>query len=76
MNLNSITSMFKSNDVVLAVGLVIIISMMILPLPAPLLDVLLTLNISLSVIIMLVCLFTKEPLEYSSFPIICLFQLW
>ena len=40
--------------------------------PAPLLDVLLTLNISLSVIIMLVCLFTKEPLEYSSFPIILL----
>ena len=72
MNLNNIAGMFKSNDVVLAVGLVIIISMMILPLPAPLLDVLLTLNISLSVIIMLVCLFTKEPLEYSSFPIILL----
>ncbi len=72
MNLSNITSLFKSNDVVLAVGLVIIISMMILPLPAPLLDVLLTLNISLSVIILLVCLFTKEPLEYSSFPIILL----
>ena len=72
MNFNNIANMFKSNDVILAVGLVIIISMMILPLPAPLLDILLTLNISLSVIIMLVCLFTKEPLEYSSFPIILL----
>ncbi len=72
MNLSTISALFKNNDVVLAVGLVIIISMMILPLPPQLLDVLLTLNISLSVIILLVCLFTKEPLEYSSFPIILL----
>ena len=56
----------------MAVGLVIIIAMMIIPLPAMLLDILLTLNISLSVIILLVCLFIKEPLEYSSFPIILL----
>ena len=56
----------------MAVGLVIIIAMMIIPLPPMLLDILLTLNISLSVIILLVCLFIKEPLEYSSFPIILL----
>lgn len=57
---------------IMAVGLVIIIAMMIIPLPPMLLDILLTLNISLSVIILLVCLFIKEPLEYSSFPIILL----
>ena len=45
---------------------------MIIPLPPMALDILLTLNISLSVIILLVCLFVKEPLEYSSFPIILL----
>ncbi len=72
MNLNALSSIFKNNDIILAVGLVIIVSMMILPLPPQLLDILLTLNISLSVIILLVCLFTKEPLEYSSFPIILL----
>lgn len=72
MNLGTLATLFKNNDVILAVGLVVIISMMILPLPPQLLDVLLTLNISLSVIILLVCLFTKEPLEYSSFPIILL----
>lgn len=72
MNLSKLSVLFKNNDIILAVGLVIIISMMILPLPPQLLDVLLTLNISLSVIILLVCLFTKEPLEYSSFPIILL----
>lgn len=56
----------------MAIGLVIIVAMMIIPLPPMLLDILLTLNISLSIIILLVCLFIKEPLEYSSFPIILL----
>lgn len=56
----------------MAVGLVIIVAMMIIPLPPMILDIMLTLNIALSVIILLVCLFVKEPLEYSSFPIILL----
>lgn len=72
MNLNSLSNILKNNDVILAVGLVIIIGMLVLPLPPVLLDFLLTINISLSVIILLVCLFTKEPLEYSTFPIILL----
>ena len=72
MNFGGFANIFKNNDIVLSVGLVIIVCMMVLPLPAPLLDVLLTLNISLSIIIMLVCLFTKEPLDYSTFPVILL----
>lgn len=72
MNLNTLSSILKNNDIIMAIGIVIIIAMMIIPLPPILLDILLTLNISLSVIILLVCLFIKEPLEYSSFPIILL----
>lgn len=72
MNYGGLSNILKNNDVILSVGLVLIVCMMILPLPAPLLDFLLTINISLSVIIMLVCLFTKEPLEYSSFPVVLL----
>lgn len=72
MQLNSLVNLLKNNDIIMAVGLVIIVAMMIIPLPPMLLDILLTLNISLSVIILLVCLFIKEPLEYSSFPIILL----
>lgn len=64
--------LLQNNDIVLAVGLVVVIGMMVLPLPSALLDFLLTINISLSVIILLVCLFTKEPLEYSTFPTILL----
>ncbi len=72
MNLNNLVSLLKNNDIIMAVGLVIIVAMMVIPLPPMMLDILLTLNISLSVIILLVCLFIKEPLEYSSFPIILL----
>lgn len=72
MEAKSLADFFKNDEVVLAIGLVVIIGMMVIPLPAPLLDVLLTVNIALSVIIMLVCLFTKEPLEYSSFPAVLL----
>src|SRR5574344_2970168 len=72
MNLSSFLKILKSSDVLMAIGLVIIIGMMLLPLPPFLLDFLLTMNISLAVIIMLVCLFVKEPLDYSSFPMVLL----
>ena len=59
--------LFKNNDIVLAIGLVVIVLMMVIPIPPHLLDLLLTINISLSVLILLVCLYTKEPLDYCSF---------
>ena len=72
MNLNKLAFLLKNNDIILAVGLVTIVAMMILPIPAELLDFLLTINISFALIILLVCLYTKEPLDYSSFPTILL----
>lgn len=70
-NLN-IKDLLKSNDIILAVGLVVIIAMMLIPLPPIILDILLTTNISLAIIILLVCLYTTEPLQYSSFPTVLL----
>lgn len=72
MDLNKLAFLLKNNDIVLAIGLVTIVAMMILPIPPELLDFLLTLNISFSIIILLVCLYTKEPLDYSTFPTILL----
>lgn len=72
MDLGKLAFLLKNNDIVLAVGLVTIVGMMVLPIPPGILDFLLTINISLSVIILLVCLYTKEPLDYSSFPTILL----
>lgn len=72
MNFGKLSNLLKNNDISLAIGLVFIVLMMIIPLPPAMLDILLTINISLSVIILLVCLYTKEPLDYSSFPTVLL----
>ncbi|MDD3436552.1 MAG: flagellar biosynthesis protein FlhA [Candidatus Gastranaerophilales bacterium] len=72
MDLKKLAFLLKNNDIVLAVGLVTIVAMMILPIPPNLLDFLLTINISFAIIILLVCLYTKEPLDYSTFPTILL----
>ena len=72
MELTKLSNILKNNDIVLAIGLVVIVCMMVIPLPAPMLDILLTLNISLAVVILLVCLYTQEPLDYSSFPTVLL----
>lgn len=72
MNKAKLAELLKNNDIVLAIGLVVIVGMMILPLPAAMLDILLTLNLAFALIIMLTCLYTKEPLDFSSFPTILL----
>ncbi len=65
--------LLKHNDVLLAVGIVFVVTMMVIPLSPLILDVFLTLNIALSVTILLVTLYTQEPLQYSTFPTILLF---
>jgi len=72
VDLSKLAKILKNDDIILAVGLVVIVCMMIIPLPAFCLDLLLTVNISLAVIILLVCLYTQEPLDYSSFPTVLL----
>jgi flagellar biosynthesis protein FlhA len=64
--------LLRYNDVVLAVVIVLIVAMMLLPIPAVVLDFLLTLNIALAITILLVTLYTQEPLQYSTFPTILL----
>jgi flagellar biosynthesis protein FlhA len=58
----------------LAVPLLVllILAMMILPLPTFMLDVLFTLNIALAMIVMLVSLNSRRPLDFSVFPTVLL----
>src|SRR5476649_466992 len=51
-----------------------ILSMMILPLPPFILDLLFTFNIVLSLMILLVAMFTQNTLEFSAFPTVLLFS--
>ncbi|WP_186429946.1 flagellar biosynthesis protein FlhA [Clostridium sp. BSD9I1] len=59
----------KNNiDIVIAFGVIAIVMMIIIPLPSWFLDVLLALNITISVVIMLLTMFTTDVLQFSSFP--------
>ncbi|MCX7103235.1 MAG: flagellar biosynthesis protein FlhA, partial [Methylobacter sp.] len=52
--------------------IVMVLSMLILPLPAFVLDLLFTFNIAFSLIILLVVVYTVKPLEFASFPTVIL----
>lgn len=53
--------------------ILLILSMMVLPLPAFILDLLFTFNIALSIMVLLVAMFTQRALEFAAFPTILLF---
>ena len=52
--------------------IVMILSMMVLPLPPFLLDVFFTFNIAISIMVMLVAMYTLKPLDFSVFPTVLL----
>ena len=69
----SIVALVKNQSNLLAVFLVIMLAVLLVPLPPFVLDLLFVINFSLSVGIILVTLYVKEPLEFSTFPTILLF---
>lgn len=58
----------KYNDLFIAVAVIFIVVMMIIPLPTFLLDILLTFNISFALVLLLVSMYTTEPLQLAIFP--------
>ncbi len=51
----------------------LIMAMLVLPLPALLLDFLFTFNIIISLVVIMIAINTRKPLEFSSFPTVLLF---
>lgn len=62
----------ENKDIALALGILIIISLLIIPLPPLLMDLLIATNLSLAVLVLLVSLYLKNPLEFSAFPTVLL----
>lgn len=63
----------KNNvDILMAFVVIAVVLMIIIPLPPMLLDVLLAFNITISVVIILLTLFTTEVLQFSVFPTLLL----
>ncbi len=58
----------------LAVPLLVfmVLAMMIVPLPPFLLDLLFTFNIALALIVLMVAVYTRKPLEFAAFPVVLL----
>lgn len=59
-------------DVYVVIAVILVVIMMVLPLPAFLLDILLACNISLSLLVLLLSMNIREPLEMSIFPTLLL----
>lgn len=62
----------SSQTIVAPVFIMMILAMMVLPLPPFILDVLFTFNIAISVMVLVVSINTKKPLEFAIFPAVLL----
>ncbi len=64
--------MLQQRDVLLPVAVVAVVAIMIVPLPTVVLDLLLIVNLSIALLILLVSMYTTEPLAFSVFPTLLL----
>jgi flagellar biosynthesis protein FlhA len=65
-------TMFLRGDLALAFGVLTILVVLIMPLPALVLDLFLAISITMSILILMTSLFIQTPLEFSSFPTVLL----
>ncbi|MDI1344596.1 MAG: flagellar biosynthesis protein FlhA [Pseudolabrys sp.] len=71
-SLSAMGEALKRGDMGLAVGVLVILVILILPLPPVLLDMALAVSIILSILILMTALFIHTPLEFSAFPTVLL----
>lgn len=62
----------KQGDIALAFGVLGILVVLILPMPSMMLDLMLAVSITFSVMVLLTSLFIEKPLHFSSFPTVLL----
>jgi flagellar biosynthesis protein FlhA len=68
----AVWSALGRGEVALALGVLAIVVLLILPVPAILLDVLLAISLTTAVLILMTALLIKRPLEFSAFPTVLL----
>src|SRR5687768_12283828 len=69
---NPMSTLLKRADLIFTGGLFVTVLLLILPVPALLLDTLLALNMGLSLLVLLAITYVKDPPEFSSFPTLLL----
>lgn len=63
----------RHTDLVLVLMVIAVIALMIVPLPTPLVDLLISINLAASFLIMMMTMYTPSVLGFSSFPTLLLF---
>ncbi len=61
-------SLRNNSDMLIAVGVVGILLVMLVPLPTHMLDVMLALNITISILVLMLTIYVIRPLDFSVFP--------
>lgn len=69
----AISARLKQSDLWLVAGMFGTVMLLVLPVPPFLLDLMLTVSIAVSLLILLVILYVREPAEFSGFPSLLLF---
>jgi flagellar biosynthesis protein FlhA len=72
INMERIQAALSRGDIAFALGLMCILVVLILPMPAWLLDIALAFSLMSSVLVLMTVLFIMKPLEFSSFPTVLL----
>ena len=62
----------QNSELAVALGLIIILGVMVVPLPPVVLDLFLALSIAVSIAILLMSVYARKPLDFSTFPTILL----
>ena len=65
---SSLQNLLKSKDLALAFGLIIIVGLLIVPMPASAVDLLVVANLALSIGVILLTMYISQPMEFSVFP--------
>ena len=68
MNLDSVRRLLRHTDLLAAIAVVMVVTMLVVPLPAALLDLLITLNISAALTIVVATMYLGRALDFASFP--------
>ncbi|MBS0497433.1 MAG: flagellar biosynthesis protein FlhA [Gammaproteobacteria bacterium] len=72
LTLSSIGTLSNLRNLAGPILIIIILAMMVLPLPPFVLDLFFTFNIAVSIIVLMVSLYTRNPLDFAVFPTILL----
>ncbi|MDR0554424.1 MAG: flagellar biosynthesis protein FlhA [Treponema sp.] len=69
---NRMTIWGDQRDLFIAIGVVAVVIMLIIPLPTLFLDALMAMNLVLSLLVLLIVLYTKKPTDFNVFPTVLL----